>query len=204
MNSIEKLAEIFRQFPGTGPRQAKRFVHFLLAQNADFLNDLAEQIAELKGGIAQCAQCQRFYSAIDERKACGMCSDTNRDNTLLMIVEKDVDCDNVRRTGAYNGLFFILGGTLPILEKDPARKIRVRELIARIENGAIGGLKEVILALSVNPEGENTAQYARKTIEPLMEKCGIKLSTLGRGLSTGTELEYSDADTLKNALKNRA
>ncbi|MEK9167947.1 MAG: toprim domain-containing protein [Patescibacteria group bacterium] len=204
MNSIEKLAEIFRQFPGTGPRQAKRFVHFLLAQNSEFLNELSAQITNLKSGIAQCAACQRFFSQTKMSALCDICADTSRDSTLLMIVEKDVDCDSVRRMDGYRGHFFILGGTLPILERDPTRKVRARELVTQVEGRAKNGLKEVILAFSVNPEGENTAQYIKKTIEPLAQKHGIKISTLGRGLSTGTELEYSDSDTIKNALRNRS
>lgn len=203
MDTIEKLTELFRQFPGTGPRQAKRFVHFLLTQNEDFLNALTNQIAHLKTGIAQCLRCQRFYPRMGEKTLCNLCSDTSRDLAVLMVVEKDVDCDNVRRTGAYNGYFFILGGTLPILERDPARKVRARELIARIERGIKEGLKEIILALSVNPEGENTAQYVKKTIEPLTQKYNIKLSTLGRGLSTGTELEYADVETFRAAFTHR-
>ncbi|MFC1775688.1 toprim domain-containing protein, partial [Patescibacteria group bacterium] len=119
------------------------------------------------------------------------------------VVEKDVDLENVNKTGAYKGLYFILGGSLPILEQNPAKKIRARELFDRAQEYSKNGLKEVILATSATPEGENTAQYVKKILAPLAEKYGVKISALGRGLSTGTELEYSDTSTLENALKNR-
>jgi recombination protein RecR len=98
----------------------------------------------------------------------------------------------------------VLGGTVPILEKEPERKVRSRELLKTVEKRAKEeGLKEVILAISFNSEGENTAQYIKDILSPLCEKYSLKITLLGRGLSTGTELEYSDSETIKNALKNR-
>ncbi len=133
---------------------------------------------------------------------CDICiGDT--DSAVLLVVEKDMDFESVRRSGAYAGKYFILGGTIPVLERDPASKIRIRELLARIEQGASEGLTEVILALSANPEGDFTREYVIKTLEPVLKQLGISITTFGRGLSTGTELEYSDAETLRHALKNR-
>ena len=93
-----------------------------------------------------------------------------------------------------------MGGLLPILEPNPEQKIRLKELGQKI---TAHPLTEVILALSVNPEGDNTVEYLKRFLAEPAAKQGFKISVLGRGLSTGTELEYSDADTLKNALKNR-
>ncbi|MSR79009.1 MAG: toprim domain-containing protein [Candidatus Taylorbacteria bacterium] len=93
-----------------------------------------------------------------------------------------------------------------MLEKEPEKKIRIKELVERVRRGgrADEGLKEIIIATSVNPEGENTADYIAKYLSPLLNELSIRVSVLGRGLSTGTELEYSDSDTIKNALKNRS
>ena len=131
-----------------------------------------------------------------------MCVD-DADSSTLMIVEKDTDFDSVRRSGSYAGRYFILGGTIPVLEKDPASKIRIHELLERIEGATADGLTEIILALSVNPEGDFTRDYVTKAMSPQASQLGITITTLGRGLSTGTELEYSDGDTLRHALKNR-
>lgn len=204
MNSGDKLEQLFRQFPGIGARQAKRFVYFLLTQRNGFTKEMAELLMALKKDIAECPKCFRFYPASANSKLCKTCASTNVDKGVIMVVEKDADFETVERSDGYDGLYFILGGLLPILDRDPAKRIRIKELLARVErDGKALGLKEIILALSLNAEGENTAQYVKKTLEPLSAKYGFKISTLGRGFSTGLELEYSDADTLKNALQNR-
>jgi len=116
-----------------------------------------------------------------------------------MLVSHDVDFENIEKTKSYTGYYFILGGHIPILEKTPEKRIRQKELLDMVEKRIKNGLSEIIIALNYNPEGENTLTYLRELLSPF----SIKISTLGRGLSTGTELEYSDSDTIKNALKNR-
>lgn len=202
MSSIDSLAQLFMKFPGIGTRQAKRFVYFLLAQDLRYVESLAREINALKSAIAQCESCFRYYPRIGTGSQCDVCA-SDADPTTLLVVEKDTDFENMRRSGGYAGRYFILGGTIPILERDPASKIRIRELLTRIEQGAKDGLSEVILALSVNPEGDFTREYVARTLEPIAQKLGVTITTLGRGLSTGTELEYSDSDTLRHALKNR-
>ena len=202
MSNIDSLANAFMKFPGIGTRQAKRFVYFLLAQDPYYVDMLAREIAELKKSIVQCTGCFRFYPRKGTGTLCNVCVD-DADSSTLMVVEKDTDFDSVRRSGSYTGRYFILGGTIPVLEKDPASKIRIRELLERLEGSAADGLTEIILALSVNPEGDFTRDYVIKSLTPLAGQLGITITTLGRGLSTGTELEYSDGDTLRHALKNR-
>ena len=119
-----------------------------------------------------------------------------------MIIEKDSDLESVEKSRAYHGKYFILGGLVPIVEKSTKKRIRIEELKERIKKSE-KELKEVILAFSLSPQGEHTDQYVREQLKEITEKLGIKISSLGRGLSTGTELEYSDNDTLRNALNNR-
>jgi len=202
MSSIDNLAQHFMRFPGIGTRQAKRFVYFLLAQDPYFVDMLAHEIAALKKNITQCTACFRFYPRVGTSTLCNVCVD-DADSSTLMVVEKDTDFESVRRSGSYAGRYFILGGAIPVLEKDPASKIRIGELLERIEGAAADGLTEIILALSANPEGDFTRDYVTKALTPLTSQLGIIITTLGRGLSTGTELEYSDGDTLRHALKNR-
>ena len=203
MNSIEKLTELFRKFPGIGLRQARRFVYFLLTQDSESLQELSRLIANLKKEISQCEFCYRHFTGGEKQRLCDICADPNTDISILMVVEKDVDLENVKKTNVYHGRFFVLGGSLPILVAEPAKKIRAKELIDAVSRGVKTGLKEVIVALSVNPEGENATQYVKKILEPFTQKAGLKVTTLGRGFSTGTEVEYSDTDTLESALKNR-
>ncbi len=203
MNSIERLTERFRQFPGIGPRQARRFVYFLLTRNREYLEELSELITTIKKEIRVCPSCMRFF-ANSKSPTCPICVDYNRDASQLMIVEKDVDLENIERAGAYQGFYFVLGGTVPILEKNPEQRIRLKELTSKISQELDKGtLKEIILAFSVNAEGEHTTSTLRENLHSLQEKHGFKITTLGRGLSVGSELEYTDKETLGSALSGR-
>jgi recombination protein RecR len=202
MNTIEKLTEFFKEFPGIGERQAKRFVYFLMSRDPNYSLDLSNLIKDLKKEIAQCKECFKFFLLTpDKEKTCEICRDQNIDSSTLMIVEKDSDLESVYKSRVYDGKYFILGGLVPIVEKNTNRKIRIDELIVKIKNEK--NLKEVVLAFSSNPQGNHTDFYIRNQIKSVIEPLDIKISSLGKGLSTGTELEYSDNDTLKNALKNR-
>jgi len=201
---INKLTEIFVRFPGIGPKQARRFVYFLLSQQTGALQNFSKLIAELKTDIHQCELCTRFFILGAKRfPLCDLCADQARDNSLLMIVEKDIDLNNIRKLGVYNGQYAVLGGLVPILEKDPTNRIRQDSLIKNIEKRlSEHKLKEIIIALSVTREGDNTVDHLKSLLRPYEEK-GVKISILGRGLSSGTEIEYTDSDTIKNALLNR-
>ena len=202
MDSTEKLIELFKEFPGIGPRQAKRFVYFLLNKNPSYTNDLAKLITDVRANVHSCQSCFRFFPN-GKSSSCPICRDDSRDKTALMLVSHDVDFENIEKTGFYNGYYFILGGNIPILEKNPEKRIRQKDLLEVVEKRIKDGLKEIILALNYNPEGENTLTYLKELMPRHALDSKIKISTLGRGLSTGTELEYSDSDTIKNALKNR-
>ena len=132
-----------------------------------------------------------------------------------MVVQRDVDLESVEKNGGFKGIYFVLGGSIPILEKEPEKRVRTKELKIFLErkinstSQGFAGLKEIILGVNWNPEGENTADYVKRIIESALRQAqgsqrhNIKISTLGKGLSMGTELEYADSDTLKNALRNR-
>ena len=201
MNLIEKLTEYFSKFPGIGPRQSERFVYFLLKQDPSFARKLAETIIEVRKDAKICKESYAYFYTTDTKETLSpIARDKNRDRSLLMVVEKDNDLKNIERSRYYNGLYFVLGGVLPFLEKEPERKIRGKELMGVAAKRTKDGLKEVILALSANPDGEHTMEYVRELLLPLTKEHGLKISILGRGLSTGTELEYSDSETIKNAL----
>jgi recombination protein RecR len=204
MNSIEKLAEIFEKFPGVGKRQAKRFVYYLLRKNQNFARDLATAVSRLKDNIHICQESfQYFYSDDPSIKLSPIARDPNRDRSLLLVVEKDSDLENLESMHFYRGLYFVLGGSIPVLSKNPEEFIRLVELRNIIEKkSAAGELREIILGLSVNPQGEYTLEYLKEKLVDF-EKRGITISILGRGLSTGTELEYSDKETFESAFSNR-
>ena len=206
MNTIQKLTEYFAEFPGIGPRQAKRFAYFLLTRQNGYVDEFVRLIGELRKEVHVCNSCYRFFQTDNAKtKLCEICRSPNRDNHTLTIVSRDVDLENVEKAHALTGLYFVLGGSVPILEKNPENRIRSKELLATVaERAKKGELKEIILALNATPEGENTADHIESILRPLTSEYNIKISHLGRGISTGTELEYSDPDTIKNALKNRS
>src|SRR3989338_11011850 len=202
MDIIEKLAEIFKEFPGIGERQAKRFVYFLMSRTPAYNENLSGLILDLKKEVTQCGECFRFFIIKNGKdKICDICGDKNADSKILMIVEKDSDLESVKKSRVYNGKYFILGGLVPIVEKNTKNQVRIEKLKQKISVNK--EIKEVILAFSLNPQGDHTDSYVREQIKDIAEKLNIKISSLGKGLSTGTELEYSDNDTLKNALMNR-
>ncbi len=200
MNPFEKLTEYFGEFPGIGPRQAKRFVYFLLTKNSSYIEEITRLLNEIKKNTTICNSCFRFFQNNQNLgNICLICSNQNRDKEKLMIVARDVDFETIEKSRAYNGLYFILGGTIPILEKDPEKRVRLREISKRIN----GDIKEIIISMNNTSEGENTIDFLKQYIKEKFNNLNIKISTLGRGLSTGSELEYLDSDTIKNALENR-
>lgn len=204
MNSIDKLIQIFSQFPGIGPRQARRFVYFLLTKGNGDLDEFVNNINKLRDDVVNCTECRRFFERKhDKSSICSICADQSREKSLMMLVQRDADLEVVEKAGDFRGYYFVLGGSVPILEKEPDKKIRITELQSYLEKRSKYGLAEIIFAFNWNPESEYTADYVKKMIEPLTQRYHIKISSLGKGLSMGTELEYADPDTLRNALKNR-
>ncbi|MFA6432370.1 MAG: toprim domain-containing protein [Candidatus Paceibacterota bacterium] len=201
MDSLRRLEEIFAHFPGIGPRQAKRFVYHLLAKSPASIKEFTQLVEEVKRSTAQCSSCHRFFMGMNAKASdCSVCSDTSRDQSTLMVVARDSDFESIEKSGAYKGLYFILGGTVPILDKEPEKRIRLKPLLERAGKKD-SGLNEIILSLNATPDGENTAEIVRDALIKL--KGSFKVSILGRGLSTGSELEYTDGDTIKSALQNR-
>ena len=211
MNPIERLAAAFEKFPGIGPRQARRFVQYLLHTSEAGRKELAGGIAKLGSETKICKKCYRWFVKSDGKDTlCSVCGNARRDTGILFVVEKEADLEQVERSG-YRGLYFVLGGAIPLAAEEPEKHIRVRELLRRIEEdvsanlpaGKAGKLTEVILGLSATTEGDHTRQILYEKIEPLGIGLGFKLSSLGRGLSTGSELEYADPDTISQALSSR-
>jgi len=202
MDNLRRLEEIFASFPGIGPRQAKRFVYHLLSKSPSFTREFIQLIEEVKKATAECSQCHRFFSQKNSSiSVCHICSDPSRDASTLMVVARDSDFETVEKSGAYRGKYFILGGTVPILDKEPEKRIRLRSLLEHVS--VLNGLKEVILSLNATPDGEHTANISRDALQNIPAGKGIKITVLGRGLSTGAELEYVDGETIKGALENR-
>lgn len=203
MTSLERLIKHFEHFPGIGGRQAKRFAFHLLALPQSDVDELAELIRTIRANVTMCPSCHRFHSMYLSEPHCGICLSSERDHSKLTIVERDTDIDAIERGGVYDGLYFVLGGTVPLLDSQDIKKLRGGALKHLVGERSQAGLKEIILAFSVNPDGENTGRYIEILLKDSILAHNIKISHLGRGLSTGSELEYADPETIKNAFKNR-
>jgi len=207
MSNLDKLTTYFEKFPGIGGRQAKRFVFHLLTLDPASLADISHLISDLHTTVIECASCHRFFStAGGDATLCSICTSNNRDHGKLMVVAADTDIVAIERSGMYDGLYFVLGGMVPLLHSEDSKKLRGGTLKATIEARIPTGLSEIILAFAVNPDGENTSRFVESIIAPLQTTAPtpLTISQLGRGLSTGSELEYADPDTIKNALRNRS
>lgn len=201
-NLIEKLSALFGEFPGVGPRQAKRFVYALIDKNEDFVKNLSSLVLELKTKIKHCPLC--FYTFVNSKSAdekCFFCANLNRDKNILMVVEKEVDLENIEKSKFYNGKYFTLGGAISLLKPETIKNIRMRELFYRVKNDEY--LKEIIIAMNADKEGEATVLYIEKIMEPFIKSRELKITRFGRGLQSGAEIEYADIDTLKSAFLNR-
>ena len=207
MTPLDKIITYFERFPGTGLRQARRFAFHILTLRPDQAKELADLIASLHTTVIECASCHRFFSeSALPQNLCSICRDSNRDQSKLMIVARDTDIDAIERSGVYDGTYFILGGTVSLLSssKDQPEKVRSGALKALVtERTKAEILKEIILAFAINPDGENTARYVENLLSSETKTATVPISHLGRGLSTGSELEYADPETIKNALKSR-
>ena len=201
---LQKLIALFARFPGIGPKQATRFAFFVLKENHSFSQELMATLREIKEAITICNQCFRTMSRENGTEFCSLCRDPKRDQNLIIVVEKESDLQNLEKTGAHQGLYHVLGGVISTLDSESPKRLRLKGLYERVkmvtekENSS-----EVILATNPTTEGDTTALYIEKILSPLREKFSIKISRLGRGLSLGSELEYADENTLKNALTNR-
>ncbi|MEK7646531.1 MAG: toprim domain-containing protein [Patescibacteria group bacterium] len=202
MDSLHRLEEIFSHFPGIGPRQARRFVYYLLNKSPSFIKEFTTLVDEVRKATSECPSCHRLFF---EKKAgggiCSLCSDRNRDHTILMIVARDSDFETIEKSGAYQGLYFILGGAVPLMDKEPDKRIRLKSLLERVSSSP--GIQEIILSLNTTPDGEHTATIVKDALLKIVAGGSVRITVLGRGLSTGAELEYVDRETIKNALRNR-
>jgi recombination protein RecR len=197
---LEKLIRLFSRFPTIGPRTAARFAFYCLEAKNEEVEELIEALKDLKKSVKSCSLC--FRSILAEETLCAVCKDKKRNRDTICVVEKETDLLSIEKTHEYDGIYFILGGTVSPLKKEDFKNIRIKELKERIENHKefnLPKVKEVIIATNQNTEGEATAIYVARVLNDLK----IKTTRLGRGLPTGGELEYTDEETLSYALKGR-
>jgi recombination protein RecR len=195
---VTRLIEAFAQLPGVGPKTASRLTFFLLRRPAEQSEALADALRDLKQRIVFCGTCYN----ITEASPCPICQDEGRDRSIICVVEEPLDVLAIDRTGDFRGLYHVLHGAISPVEGIGPDELRISELVGRLKEAAAQGLplQEVLLATNPNLEGEATAMYLARQIQPL----GVRVTRLARGLPVGGDLEYADAVTLGRALEGRS
>lgn len=192
--SLQSLINALERLPGIGPKSASRLAFYFLRAPEEVSQDLASALANLKANTTLCQECFNITEAGRER--CEICESTQRDASLVCVVEEALDVLALERTGGYNGKYHVLQGVLSPIEGIGPDDLKIRQLIGRVGQGEI---REVILATNPSMEGDATALYLSQHLEPL----GVKVTRLARGLPVGGDLEYADQNTLLRALSGR-
>ena len=191
---VQRLIDAFSRLPGVGPKTASRLTFYLLRGSEDLSQELAEALAELKANTGYCQQCFNITTA--DRTLCEICAHPERQAALICVVEEPLDVIALERTAGFDGQYHVLHGALSPIEGVGPEDIKIEELVERIK---AGGVEEVILATNPSMEGDATAMYIRQQLE----KFGVRITRLARGLPVGGDLEYADQNTLLRALSGR-
>ncbi len=194
---VQNLIDQFAKLPSVGPRQAARFVFYLIKQPKKFLGELANALINISN-LKECPLCFRIIE--QSENMCSICKNSSRDKSVICIVEKDTDIEAIEKTGRYNGLYHVLGKIeLTDFAEKNLKELHLKELMERINK--IKELKEIIIATSATTNGDTIALYISRLLKNLPSN--RQVTRLGRGLSTGSELEYMDEETLSQALLGR-
>ncbi|MEZ5271816.1 MAG: recombination mediator RecR [Ilumatobacteraceae bacterium] len=189
---VQTLIDELGKLPGIGPKSAQRIAFHLLKVPADDVARLATAIAEAKAKVRFCSRCWN----VAESELCPICADDRRDPTVLCVVEESRDIVAIEKTGEFKGRYHVLLGAMSPLEGIGPEQLKMKELFARLEPE---GVQEVILCTNPNTEGEVTAMYLARMLQPF----GIRVTRIASGLPVGGDLEYADELTLGKALEGR-
>ncbi|GAB4060832.1 recombination mediator RecR [Uliginosibacterium sediminicola] len=192
MNILDQLIDALRVLPGVGPKSAQRMAYHLLQHNRSGAQRLGLSLEQALSQLQHCARCNSFTEA----EICERCSNTQRDPSLLCVVEMPADLAVMEQTHSYGGLYYVLMGRISPLDGIGPRELQLDKLIERASDGVV---REVILATNFTNEGEATAHY----VGEVLRSRGIKVSRIARGVPVGGELEHTDIGTLAQAMVER-
>jgi recombination protein RecR len=189
---VEDAVNELSRLPGIGRKTALRLVLFLLREDEQVSQSIAEALVKLRTKIQYCRNCHN----ISDEEVCSICADKARDKSLVCVVENSSDVLAIENTGQYRGLYHVLGGVISPIEGIGPSELKIEELLTRLPKSEA---KEIILALNSTMEAETTAFYITRKIQPF----GLKISTIARGVPVGSELEYTDEVTLGRSILRR-
>ncbi|MBQ3494605.1 MAG: recombination protein RecR [Clostridia bacterium] len=190
IESLEKLIASFRTLPGVGYKTAQRYAYHILNNEEEQAKQFAENIINAKSTIKFCEECGNF----SDKQICDCCLKKNTD--VICVVKEPKDVVAMERVKNYDGVFHVLHGTINPLENRGPNDIRIKELLSRVQKYKT---KEVIMATNPDVEGDATAMYISRLLEPM----GVKVTRLAQGVAMGSELEFADEVTLTRAMESR-
>jgi recombination protein RecR len=191
---VQNLVNALERLPGIGPKSASRLAFYLLRAPEEIPLELARALQEIKSGTALCRVC--FNITMSNKDMCEICSDPRRDPEMICVVEEPMDVLVLENTGGYQGRYHVLHGLLSPIEGITPEDIKIKPLIEKVREG---GIREVILATNPSMEGDATALYLQRHIQPF----NVRITRLARGLPVGGDIEYADQNTLLRALAGR-
>lgn len=189
---IENLIHEFSKLPGIGQKTAQRLAYYILENDLEYAKNLSDAIIDAKENVVECSVCANFADS----DPCDICSDNKRDRSIICVVEYPKDVEAMERTNCYHGMYHVLQGVISPQKGVGPASLKVRELLKRLEDDEV---KEIIIATNPTAEGDTTALYLSKLINPL----GVKTTRIGYGLPVGGDLEYYDDVTISTAMENR-
>ena len=190
--ALERLTEQFARLPGVGMKSAQRLAFHVLEMPLEGAEAFAEAIVDARRSIHPCPVCQN----LTDQETCPICADPERDHSILCVVAESKDVIAMERSREYTGVYHVLHGVISPLNHVGPDDIRIRELLARLQDGSV---QEVIMATNPDTEGEATAMYLSRLLRPI----GVKVTRLAYGIPVGSQLEYADEVTLLRALEGR-
>ncbi len=191
--TLDKLIDCFAALPGVGRKSASRFAYHILDIPEEQALEFSQAIAEVRQNVHQCPVCHN----LTDTEECSICSDMNRDRSMICVVESPRDVSSIEKTREYRGLYHVLHGLISPLDGIGPEQLFIKQLITRAADDSV---KEVIMATNPTVEGESTAMYISKLIKPL----GVRVTRLATGVPVGGNLEYADEMTLFKALEGRS
>ena len=189
LDSIKRLANKFSKLPGVGAKTAQRYAYGVIDMSEEEAEEFIAAIREVKRDVKYCSKCGNFT----DKDVCDICA--RRDGRLICVVAYPKDVLAMERVSGYRGTYHVLHGTLSPLDGRGPDALRIKELLARVNEG----VDEVIMATNTDVEGEATAMYVARLLRPL----GVKVTRIAQGIAMGSELEYADEVTLQKALEKR-
>ena len=190
--ALERLSEQFARLPGIGSKTAQRLAFQVLSMPQEQAQEFADSILDAKRSIHTCPVCQN----LTDEEMCPICADETRDHSTICVVAEPRDVIAMERSREYTGVYHVLHGVISPLNHVGPDDIRIRELLARLQDGSV---QEVIMATNPDTEGEATAMYLSRLLRPI----GVKVTRLAYGIPVGSQLEYADEVTLLRALEGR-